>query len=75
MIERLKKVINRVLPDLNLNNVNEDSKLHEDLGLDSIGMMMLGMALEDEFNIEFDEMVELNTVKDVINYLSQKGVK
>ena len=69
MLERLKKLMKNVNPDVNLDNVTLDTKLVEDLKFDSLGMMMFAMAIEDEFGISFDEPMNFVTVKDVVDYL------
>ena len=70
MLEKLKELMKNVNPDLNLDNVTLDTKLVEDLRFDSLGMMMFAMAIEDEFNITFDEP-NFSTVRDVVNYIEQ----
>ena len=69
MLERLKKLVKNVNPDVNLDNVTLETKLVEDLHFDSLGMMMFAMAIEDEFGISFDEPMNFVTVKDVVDYL------
>ena len=49
--------------------VNEDTRLVEDLGFDSLAMMMMAMELEDAFNFKFSEFVKFETVGDVCGYL------
>ena len=73
MLERLKKLMKNVNPDVNLDNVTLDTKLVEDLHFDSLGMMMFAMAIEDEFGISFDEPMNFVTVKDVVTYLEGLG--
>ena len=69
MLEKLKELMKTVDSDLNLDNVTLDTRLEEDLHFDSLGIMMFAMAIEDEFNITFDEPMEFKTVKDVIDYI------
>ena len=69
MLERLKKLVKNVNPDVNLDNVTLDTKLIEDLHFDSLGMMMFAMAIEDEFGISFDEPMNFVTVKDVVDFI------
>jgi acyl carrier protein len=46
--------------------------LLEDIGVDSIGFAELLFDIEDGFNIKLpDEMVELTTLGDVVNYVDQ----
>lgn len=75
MYERLLKLIQQNLPDADLSKATEDSRLMEDLGMDSIGMMMLSMAIEDEFGVQFNEQVFFKTVKDVLDWLKVNATK
>ena len=52
-----------------------ESRLIEDLGMDSIGMMMLSMSIEDEFGVTFDAPVTFKTVQDVLDYLDKNATK
>ena len=51
--------------------VKPESSFIEDLGADSLDIVELVMALEEEFNIEIsDEDAEkIRTVKDVVGYI------
>jgi acyl carrier protein len=56
--------------------VKEDAKFIDDLGADSLDIVELIMAMEEEFDIEIpDEDAEkLVNVKNVQEYLESKGV-
>ena len=73
MYERLLKLIQENLPDKDLTNATKESRLIEDLGMDSIGMMMLSMSIEDEFGVTFDAPVTFKTVQDVLDYLDKNA--
>jgi len=75
MYERLLKIIKANVPNLDVSKVTEDSLLVEDLGMDSIAMLMMSMSIEDEFGITFDDLVVFKTVKDVLNYLNEHATK
>ena len=75
MLERLLKLIQENLPDKDLSGATKDSRLIEDLGMDSIGMMMLSMSIEDEFGVTFDAPVTFKTVQDVLDYLDKNATK
>lgn len=75
MLERLLKLIKENMPDCDVSKATEDSKLMDDLGLDSVGMMMLSMSIEDEFGVTFDEPVYFVTVKDVLDWLNKNATK
>ena len=72
IFERLKKLIGQSMPDVNVENVTLETRLLEDLKFDSLGMMMLAMAMEDEFGISFDEPVNFATVKDVLEFVKAR---
>jgi acyl carrier protein len=57
--------------------VKTESHFIDDLGADSLDTVELVMAFEEEFNIEIkDEDAEkIQTVKDVIQYLKDKGIE
>ena len=72
MFEQLKEIIKRVMPDLDVEGVNEDTRLIEDLKFDSLAFMMMAMEIEAEFNIRFDGPINLATVGDVIKYIQER---
>lgn len=72
MIERLKVVIERVVPGIDLTNVSRDTRLVEDLGFDSLALMMMAMGIEDAFGYRFTEFVRFTTVGEVCDYLADK---
>ena len=75
MFERLLKLMEQNMPDTDFSNATPESRLLEDLGIDSIGLMMLSMAIEDEFGVRFNEPVPFQTVQDVLDYLDKHAKK
>ncbi len=71
-----EKIIALIAEKLNkkVEQVKLESKLVEDLGADSLDVVELVMACEDEFNISLpDEDVEkMQTVKDVVEYITKR---
>lgn len=74
MLERLKKLIKQNMPDSDAEHATESTRL-VDLGIDSIGMMMLSMSMEEEFGVEFTDAIPFETVKDVLDYLNKNATK
>ena len=72
MLNRLKEILGKVLPDVDMTTVNEDTRLIDDLGFDSLAMMMMAMELEDAFGFKFTEFVKFETVGDVCGYLESR---
>ena len=74
MFERLKVVLEKILPDVDMSEVTEDTKLVDELGFDSLALMMMSMEIEDAMGFKFTEFVRFETVGDVCRYLEEKGV-
>ena len=72
MLNRLKEILGKVLPDVDMSTVTLDTRLIDDLGFDSLAMMMMAMELEDAFNFKFTEFVRFETVGDVCGYLESR---
>lgn len=72
MLEKLKVILEKVLPDVDMTTVNESTKLIDDLGFDSLAIMMMSMEIEDAFGFKFKEFVKFETVGDVCNYLENR---
>jgi acyl carrier protein len=70
MLEKVKAVVVEQL-DCKADEVKEESRFIEDLGADSLDVVELVMALEEEFDIEIpDEDAEgILTVADAIKYI------
>jgi len=71
---RVRKIIVDQL-GVDEDKVKMDASFVDDLGADSLDVVELVMALEEEFNIEIpDEDAEkTKTVSDVVNYISTKA--
>lgn len=72
MEERLKSVIRRVIPEIDVSTITRETKLVDDLGFDSLALMMMAMGIEDAFGYRFIEPVRFTTVGEVCDYLSDK---
>jgi len=71
MLEKIKEVVVEQL-DCDAAEVKEESRFIEDLGADSLDVVELVMALEEEFDIEIpDEDAEgILTVKNALDYIN-----
>ena len=76
MLDKIKTIVAEQL-GVDESQVTEDASFIDDLGADSLDIVELVMALEEEYDVEIpsDDLAELNTVGDVINYLKDKGVE
>ena len=76
MLEKMKEIIAEQL-GVSEDEVTLEASFKDDLDADSLDLVELVMALEEEYDVEIpsDDLTELNTVGDVINYLKDKGVE
>jgi acyl carrier protein len=56
--------------------VTPDKSFVDDLDIDSLSMVEIAVAAQDQFGVEIpdDELKNLKTVKDVVVYVQGKGV-
>ena len=74
----VEKIIELAKVNLSIDwEITATSSFKEDLEVDSLDLMELVMALEDEFNVEIpsEELQNIKTVQDVADYLTSKGVE
>jgi acyl carrier protein len=73
MFEELVSILCEQLP-LNPEDINADSRIKEDLGADSLDVLQLLMALEEEKGIVIPDEVlpTLKTVGDIVNYMESQ---
>ena len=73
--DRLIKIFNDVFEDdIDVDSVTPESSLRDDVGINSIGMLYMAMAIEEEFGVKFnnDDFIGINTVSDVISCIEKK---
>ena len=74
--EVFEKVKGLFVEDLGIDEskVTMDAKLEEDFEIDSLGIVEVVMAFEDEFDIEIDdeELADVSTVSQAVNLLHSK---
>lgn len=70
--EKLSKIIADQL-GMNQSEITQDTSLKEDLQADSLDIVEIIMAIEDEFEIQIDDDDALNfkTVGDVVAYIEK----
>ncbi len=70
--DKLLEIFGNVIPEVDSSEIGMDSSLTEDLGLNSLTMMLLAVSIEDEYDIKFEDADGLKTVKDVCAYIEEK---
>ena len=72
--EKVKEILSKQL-EVSVDEIKLANSLQEDLGADSLDVVEIVMALEDEFSIEIadEETAKIKTVDDIVKYIdSQK---
>ncbi len=76
MFEKILSIMESQL-GIDVTGVTEDTTFREDLRIDSLDLYELVTALEDEYGIEIDqdELDDIKSIGDVVEFLSAKGIE
>ena len=71
----LEKIVDIIMEQLNIDDIdiNEDTSFKDDLGVDSLDLLELVMAFEEEYNIELnpEELEGISTVGDIMEFIKK----
>ena len=72
MLEKVIEIIAEYA-DVSTDEINEDTNIRADLGLNSLELVNLAVAIEDEFETEIPdrEAIGLETVADIVSVLER----
>ena len=73
IIEKLREIL-AAAGDGTVPSLSEDSNLATELGLSSVSMLYMVIAIEEEFGIRFDDVGASDFVllSDVVDYIEEK---
>ncbi|MBQ0025238.1 MAG: hypothetical protein KBT00_05910 [Bacteroidales bacterium] len=71
ILSGLKEVIGAVKPKLDVSGVGMDTQLASELGIDSLSMLLMSLAIETKFNFQFKTQTPFRTVGEVVDYISE----
>ncbi len=59
------------------NDITEDTSFKDDLGLDSLDLFELAMAIEEEFGVEIpqEDLENVVTVGDAVEFIKNAGIE
>ena len=74
VIQALGEVLKKLKPESDLSMVTDETRLVEDLGMDSLTLLMMALQSEKKFGIRFENMQasSFRTVGDVCRYIEGK---
>lgn len=68
---QLIELMTESIPDKDLNSVTYDDRLIEDVGLDSLNMMLTAIVIEDKFHFTFPSGSEPKTFGDLCRMIAE----
>ena len=70
MIDKVKEVLSKQLR-ISVDKIDNDAGIMEDLGADSLDVVVMLMTIEDQFGVTIpdEDVVQLRTVRDIAEYL------
>lgn len=69
VLEQLRQVCRDISQDADWDAMQGNDRLAEDLGFDSLTMLLLAIRIEDEFGVSIPNTVTFRTVGDVCAYI------
>ena len=73
--ERLLEVCSAVFEgEIDLEKITPNANLRDDININSIGLLYMAMAVEEEFGIKFnnEDFASIQTVADVVSCIESK---
>ena len=70
VFNELKEILKLIKPSADFSTINEDSQLVRDVGLDSLTILLLSLAIENKFAFKFEGNPKFTTVGEVIDFIS-----
>ena len=78
MLDRLSIIFTQVMgEDFPVEQIGYDSRITSDLGLNSVSLLYLVLAIEEEFGVSFsnESISSFETVGDICRYLEKNATK
>ena len=66
---KLKEILGKIKPSADLSKVSDDTQLVSDLGLDSLTILLMALAIEKEFGIHFENNPRFDNIGQVVDYI------
>ena len=70
ILDELKTIFKQITPKIDTDAITSGTRLVEDLGLDSLTILLMSFAIEKKFEFKFDSVQKFVTVGEVIEYIT-----
>lgn len=71
----VKGILKQIKPAADFSDINDDSQLVRDVGLDSLTILLLSLAIENQFGFKFEGNPRFSTVGEVLDYISANAAQ
>lgn len=72
ILDELKGIFKIIKPSSDIEKITEGSNLLKDIGIDSLSMLLMALAIEEKFSFKFENMDRpFNTVGEVIDHIEK----
>ena len=71
IFEELKVIVKMIKPNLDADTLTTQTRLIEDLGLDSLTILLLSFAIEKKFEFKFEGTPKFASIDEVIDYIEK----
>ena len=68
ILDELKAIFKQITPKVDTDTITLDTRLVEDLGLDSLTILLMSFAIEKRFEFKFESVQRFATVGEVVGY-------
>lgn len=72
IFEGLKEILHTIKPGIDQSGISLESELVSDLGIDSLSILLLSIAVETKFGFKFEGVPPFKKVGDVVRYISER---
>ena len=75
VLDELKKVFNLIIPNgMSVENVTLENNITTDLGINSVGVIYLAIAIEELYGLDMSEVTfnRFKTIEDVVDYIIER---
>ena len=72
ILNELKTIFKQINPKIDTDTVTPDTRLTEDIGLDSLTILLMSFAIEKRFEFKFDVAQKFVSVGEVIGYIESR---
>lgn len=75
IFEELKEILKLIKPSIDFTTTTEDAQLVRDLGLDSLTILLLSLAIENKFGFKFEGNPKFTTVREVLDFICENTTR